>query len=48
MTTQTLVTDGEGRPGVASSPVAELHACGDVPLRPALLGGLVPMCLNLW
>ena len=48
MATQTLPVDAEGRPGLMAAPVKQLHAMGNVPLQPALLGNLIPMNLNLW
>ena len=46
MTTQELEYDDDGRPGIMSSPVTGLT--GDFPIRPKLLGHLVPQNLNIW
>lgn len=45
-TTQDLELGPDDRPAIMSSPVTELQ--GDFPLRPALLGHLVPQTVNLW
>lgn len=45
-TTQELELGPDDRPDIMSSPVTELQ--GDFPLRPALLGHLVPQNVNLW
>ena len=38
--------DCEGRPALMSAPVTQLM--GDFPMRPALVGNLVPMNYNVW
>lgn len=43
---QELELGPDDRPAIMSSPVTELR--GDFPLRPALLGRLVPQNMNLW
>ena len=48
MTTQDLSVDEEGRPALMSTPCTQLHAAGDFPLVPSLLGSLLPMNYNLW
>ena len=48
MTTQDLETDEEGRPHLMSAPCTQLHAAGDFPLVPSLLGSLIPVNFNLW
>ena len=48
-TTQSLKLDPESRrPMVTSAPVTQLVMAGQVPVRPKLLGNLVPMNLNVW
>jgi hypothetical protein len=46
MTTQKLALDSNGCPALDSAPVTQLRH--DFPLRPALLGNLIPMNMNLW
>jgi len=58
LTTQDLHYDEEGRPSILSSPCAELlggegkgggkEEEGGFPLRPSILGNLIPMTINLW
>ena len=48
LTTEAAGLDRQGRLTVASAPVPALLAAGDVPLRPALMGRLVPAAFNLW
>ena len=48
LTTQTLPLDEEGRPALYTTPVKQLLQKTHIPLRPALLGNLVPMTCNLW
>ena len=46
LTTEATQFDAHGRLSVVSPPLT--HLLGDVPLRPAVMGGLVPAALNLW
>eukprot|EP00457_Paulinella_chromatophora_P005772 gb/GEZN01005789.1/.p1 GENE.gb/GEZN01005789.1/~~gb/GEZN01005789.1/.p1 ORF type:complete len:559 (-),score=100.58 gb/GEZN01005789.1/:76-1728(-) len=46
VTTQPIPTDKDGPLALFSSPLTELR--GDFPLRPSLLGGLIPWQLNVW
>ena len=46
LTTQPVAVAPDGHPELCAAPVAQLQ--GDFPLRPALLGNLVPQQLNLW
>ncbi len=46
MTTQDITRDPDGRPEIISPPLTLL--ADDFPLRPALMGHLVPASLNLW
>ena len=46
MTTQNLIIDEEGQPKIFGSPVTQLQ--GDFPLRPQLMGNLVPFNINMW
>ena len=46
MTTQNLGTSEDGRPDLWSHPLDELM--GEFPLRPHVLGMLIPMSYNLW
>ena len=46
LTTQDLPQNEDGRPGIMSSPVTELLS--DVPVRPSLMGNLIPQNLNIW
>lgn len=46
MTTQTLPVAADGKPALYAAPVSDLQA--DFPLRPALMGNLIPFNLNLW
>ncbi|ELR13519.1 uncharacterized protein ACA1_247230 [Acanthamoeba castellanii str. Neff] len=46
MTTQDITRDPDGRPEIIAPPLTLL--ADDFPLRPALMGHLVPASLNLW
>lgn len=46
LTTQELGIDATGRPQLMSAPLDKLR--GDFPIRPCLVGGLVPQNVNLW
>src|SRR5689334_19862073 len=46
LTTQAVKPGADGLPKLAAPPVTLLAA--DVPLRPALMGNLVPQQLNMW
>ena len=46
LTTEATQFDAHGRLSVVSPPLT--HLLGDVPLRPAVMGSLVPAALNLW
>ena len=46
LTTQDLEYDDEGRPSLYSNPVKQL--IGDFPLRPKLMGNLIPQNYNIW
>jgi len=46
MTTQDIARDADGRPAVLAPPLTLL--ADDFPLRPTLMGGLVPANINLW
>ncbi|KAK9821569.1 hypothetical protein WJX81_005489 [Elliptochloris bilobata] len=48
LTTQQAAVGADGHAECVASPLAELCAAGDLPLRPALMGNLVPQQLNLW
>jgi len=46
LTTQDLEYDDEGRPALYSNPVKQL--IGDFPMRPKLMGNLIPQNYNIW
>ena len=46
LTTQDLGTDDDGRPNIMAAPTTCLQ--GDFPLRPNLMGNLVPFNINVW
>lgn len=46
LTTQDLVRDEEGRPEIIAPPLT--HLLDEFPLRPELMGKLVPANINLW
>ena len=46
LTTQDLEYDDEGRPSLYSNPVKQL--VGDFPLRPSIMGYLIPQNYNIW
>lgn len=49
LTTQPLPEDGDGLPlALCGAPVDALLAANDLPLRPALMGNLVPSNINVW
>lgn len=47
-TSKELPLGPDDRPALTSPPITELLRQGDLPLRPSLLGHLVPQNLNLW
>ncbi|CAM9479833.1 unnamed protein product [Chrysoparadoxa australica] len=46
LSTQDLSVSIDGRPGIISPPLSLLKE--DFPLRPSLMGGLIPQNINLW
>jgi hypothetical protein len=46
LTTQKLDYSAEGQPMIVSHPITEL--LGDIPIRPTLMGNLIPQNINLW
>jgi hypothetical protein len=46
LTTQKLDYSAEGQPMIVSHPITEL--LGDIPLRPKIMGNLIPQNINLW
>lgn len=46
MTTQPLPLDDDGRPALMASPLSSLSS--SFPLRPTIMGNLVPATYNMW
>jgi hypothetical protein len=46
LTTQNLTYSPEGQPDITSSPITELLK--DIPIRPEIMGNLIPQNINLW
>lgn len=48
MTTQELEYDAEDRPSIVSPPINHSELSRDYPLRPSLMGNLIPQNVNIW